>query len=118
MSTVHEPADTLSRLLKAVGTPAVCRKCREPIIVLIEKSGARVTYTPDGIMHWIACTPASRINRILRTVGSAGTCRTCGGAVIWIKTKNDKNAIFNRDGVSHWATCPDAQRHRIQRTGT
>lgn len=118
MSKIYDPADTLIRLLKAVGEPSTCRDCKEKVVLIFDKSGERLAYTQDGIVHWVACTPASRINRILRTAGHVGTCSSCRADIIWLKTKNDRNAIYNRDGVSHWATCPNAQRHHTVRTGT
>ncbi len=107
----HDPQDLLNKLLQACGNPDRCRKCKADVLKMT-KNGAAILMDPDGVVHWMRCTPETRLSRVLNTLGSTGNCKSCGAPVLWITSKNGKPTIWNKNGVSHWATCPNAAKHK------
>lgn len=111
----YDPQDLLNRLLAASGNPDTCRKCKAAVL-RCHVNGSVILMDPDGVIHWMRCTPQSRLDRVLNTLGSAGNCKSCGAPVLWITSKNGKSTFWNKNGVSHWATCPNAAQHKTATT--
>lgn len=107
----YDPQDLLDKLLTACGNPDTCRKCKADVLKMT-KNGSTILMDPDGLIHWMRCTPETRLSRVLNTLGSPGNCKSCGAPVLWITSKNGKPTIWDKNGVSHWATCPNAAKHK------
>ena len=111
----HDAQDLLNRLLQASGNPDKCRKCKADVL-RCQRSGTAILMDPDGVIHWMRCTPEIRLGWVLNTLGSPGNCKSCGAPVYWITSKNGKPTIWDKNGVSHWATCPNAAKHKTTTT--